>query len=40
MSREDAERLLNAIQQDENKLQEEKKKEKAGAAVRGIEKNW
>lgn len=39
MSREDAERLLQAIQQDENKLQEERKKMPVGQK-RKIEKNW
>lgn len=39
MNKEDAERLLNAIQQDENDLQKEKRKAK-DAKVRSIEKNW
>lgn len=39
MSREEAERILNAIQQDENKLQEERKKAQQGQK-RHIEKNW
>ena len=39
MSREDAERLLNALQSDENKLQEERKKAQA-AQRKKIEKNW
>jgi len=39
MSKEDAERLLNAMQQDENELQKEKRKVKA-AQNASIEKNW
>ena len=39
MSQKDAERLLNAIQQDENKLQEKMKKAKA-AQKSAVEKNW
>lgn len=39
MNKEDAQRLLNAIQQDENDLQKEKRKAK-DANVRSIEKNW
>lgn len=39
MSEKDAERLLNAIQQDENKLQEKMKKAKA-AQKSAVEKNW
>lgn len=40
MSKEDAERLLNAIQQDENKLQENRKKEEAVGGARVTDKNW
>jgi len=39
MSKEDAERLLNAMQQDENELQKDKRKVKA-AQNASIEKNW
>lgn len=39
MSKDDAQRILDALQQDENKLQEERKKIKA-PANRNIEKNW
>lgn len=39
MSREEAERLLQALQNDENKLQEERKKAQQGQK-RKIEKNW
>jgi tetratricopeptide (TPR) repeat protein len=39
MSKEDAERLLNAMQQDENDLQKEKRKVKA-AQQKNIDKNW
>lgn len=39
MDKEEAERLLNAIQNDENKLQEERKKMQEGQK-RKIEKNW
>ncbi len=39
MSEKDAERLLNAIQQDENKLQEKMKKANA-AQKNPVEKNW
>ena len=39
MDKNDAERLLNAIQQDENDLQKEKRKVKAGQKQQ-IEKNW
>lgn len=39
MSKQDAERLLNAIQQDENELQKKNQKLKAGQKVQ-VEKNW
>ncbi len=39
LSREDAQRLLDAIQQDENELQE-KRKDKAAVTNRKIEKQW
>ena len=39
MSREEAQRLLDAVQQDEDKLQEERHKIKEAKPKR-IEKNW
>ncbi len=39
MDKEEAQRLLDAVQQDENQLQEDRKKLKE-ASPRHIEKNW